>query len=121
MKYIEYHYMITDRIVLFLVGCMGIRLLLVYIANTINLTLLRYMGYLLLLPAIGLFYSYAKMQSPGVGAFGGNIWWNQLRPLHGVFYLLFSYHAIRGNPHAWVYLLADVLFGFTMFVIHYLY
>lgn len=109
-----------ERVVLFLVGCIGIRLLLVYIAKTVNLTLLRYMGYLLLLPGFGLFYIYARMQSPGVGAFGGHIWWNQLRPIHGLLYLLFSYHAILGHPYAWMYLLVDVVFGFAMFVTHYL-
>ena len=107
-----------ERIVLFLVGCMSVRLLLVYVAKTLPLTLLRYMGYVLLLPAFGLFYSYA-MKSPGVGAFGGNIWWNQLRPLHGILYLLFSYHAIQGHPHAWMYLAVDVFIGFTSVVIHY--
>ena len=107
-----------ERIVLFLVGCMGVRLLLVYVAKTISPTLLRYMGYVLLLPAFGLFYSYA-MKPPGVGAFGGPNWWNQLRPVHGTLYLLFSYHAIQGHKDAWMYLAIDALLGFISFVTHY--
>ena len=42
---------IQKRFLLFLVGCIGTRLLLVYIAKNIDIKLLKYMGYLLLLPA----------------------------------------------------------------------
>ena len=109
----------TERIVLFLVACMSVRLLFAYVAKIINTTLLRYMGYVILILSLGMFYSYATMKLPGVGAFGGTNWWNNLRPLHGVLYLLFSYHAIQGHTYAWMYLAIDALIGFTIFVIHY--
>ncbi len=34
------------RIALFLIACMGVRLLLVYVAKNVSATWLRYMGYL---------------------------------------------------------------------------
>lgn len=110
---------IQKRFLLFLIGCIGTRLLLVYIAKNLNTTLLKYMGYLLLIPAIGFFYIYlTKSRQTGPEVLGAKIWWNDLRPIHGFLYLLFAYNAIRGNKNAWVYLLVDVLFGLTAFLIH---
>ncbi len=110
---------ITKRFLLFLIGCIGTRLLLVYIAKNVNMTLLKYMGYLLLLPAFGFFYIFfTNSRKTGPEVFGDKIWWNNLRPIHGLLYLLFSYNAITGNKNAWIYLLVDVLFGLTAFLAH---
>jgi len=110
---------ITKRFLLFLIGCIGTRLLLVYIAKNVNMTLLKYMGYLLLLPAFGFFYIFfTNSRKTGPEVFGDKIWWNNLRPIHGLLYLLFSYNAITGNKNAWIYLLVDVLFGLIVFLAH---
>ena len=107
------------RFLLFLFGCIGARLLLVYIAKNSSIEILYYMGILLLLPAFGFFYIYAtNSRETGPEVFGDKIWWNHLRPIHGLLYLLFSYNAINGNRDAWIYLLIDVIFGFTSFVTH---
>jgi hypothetical protein len=53
--------------------------------------------------------------------FGDKIWWNMLRPIHGLLYFLFAYNAINGNTGAWIYLLIDVLFGLASFLIHHLF
>lgn len=110
---------IEKRFLLFIIGCIGSRLLLVYIAKNISLNLLKYMGYLTLLPAFGFFYIYfTGSRKTGVEVFGDKIWWNNLRPIHGSLYLLFSYNAINGNKNSWIYLLVDVLFGLSAFLIH---
>ncbi len=110
---------IQKRFLLFLIGCIGTRLLLVYIAKNINTTLLKYMGYLLLIPAIGFFYIYfTKSRQTGPEVLGAKIWWNHLRPVHGFLYLLFAYHAIRGNKNAWIYLFVDVILGLSAFLIY---
>jgi hypothetical protein len=110
---------IQKRFALFLIGCIGTRLLLVYIAKNVNMTLLKYMGYLLLLPAFGFFYIFfTNSRKTGPEVFGDKIWWNNLRPIHGLLYLLFSYNAITGNKNAWIYLLVDVLFGLIAFLAH---
>ena len=112
---------LQKRFVLFLVGCIGTRLLLVYIAKNINVKFLKYMGYLLLLPAFGFIYIYLTgIRQTGAEVFGDKIWWNNLRPIHALFYLLFSYNAINGNKNAWIYLLIDVLFGLTSFLTYHL-
>jgi hypothetical protein len=113
---------IQKRFLLFLFGCIGTRSLLVYIAKTTNKTLLMFLGYLALLPAIGFFYLYfSGSRKTGTEVFGDKIWWNNLRPVHGLFYTLFAYNAINGNLNAWIYLLVDVIFGLTSFLIFHYY
>jgi hypothetical protein len=110
---------IQKRFLLFLIGCIGTRLCLVYIAKNISINLLRYMGYLTLIPAIGFIYIYLTgSRKTGSEVFGDKIWWNDLRPIHGLLYLLFSYNAIIGNKNAWIYLLIDVVLGLTSFLVY---
>ena len=113
---------LKKRFLLFLVGCIGTRSLLVYIAKNIDITLLKYMGYITLIPAFGFIFIYLTgARKTGAEVFGDKIWWNDLRPIHGILYLLFSYNAINGNKSAWVFLLIDVLLGLTSFLIYHLY
>lgn len=105
------------RFLLFLFGCIGTRSLLVFLAKNVNASNLKYMGYLSLLPAIGFFYLFLTgSRKIGAEVFGDKIWWTNLRPVHGVMYLLFSYNAINGNPNAWMYLLVDVMIGLISFL-----
>jgi hypothetical protein len=108
---------IQKRFLLFLIGCIGTRSMFVYIAKNVDITYLRYIGYLALLPAIGFFYIFfTGSRQTGAEVFGSKIWWNNLRPLHGILYLLFAYNAIMGNKNAWIYLLIDVIFGLLSFL-----
>jgi hypothetical protein len=108
---------IQKRFLLFLIGCIGTRTLFVYAAKNVDTTYLRYMGYLALLPAIGFFYIYfTGSRQTGAEVFGSKIWWNDLRPIHGLLYLLFAFNAIMGNKYAWIYLLVDVIFGLLSFL-----
>jgi hypothetical protein len=112
---------IQKRFLLFLIGCIGIRLFLVYIAKNISIKLLKYMGYLTLFPAIGFIYIYLTgIRQTGPEVFGDKIWWNNLRPIHALLYLLFSYNAINGNIGAWIYLFIDVLIGLISFLTYHL-
>ena len=105
------------RFLLFLIGCIGTRTLLVYLAKNVDKTNLKYMGYLSLLPAIGFFYLFfTGSRKTGAEVFGDKIWWTNLRPVHGLLYLLFSYNAINGNLNAWLYLLVDVIIGLISFL-----
>jgi len=113
---------IQKRFLLFLFGCIGVRSLFVYIAKNVNPQFLMYMGYLALIPAIGFFYIFfTGTRQTGGEVFGEKIWWNNLRPIHGLMYLLFSYNAITGNKNAWVYLLIDVIIGLISFLIFHFY
>jgi hypothetical protein len=110
---------LEKRILLFLIGCIGTRSLFAYVAKNASKQNLRYLGYLALLPAIGFFYIYLTgTRKTGAEVFGGKIWWNNLRPIHGLLYFLFAYNAINGNPKAWIFLLIDVTFGLLSFLNH---
>jgi hypothetical protein len=113
---------IHKRFLLFIFGCIGIRSLFAIIAKNAPINYLKYMGYLALLPAIAFMYIYITgSRKTGPEVFGEKIWWNDLRPLHAVFYFLFAYNAILGDKSsAWIYLAVDVVFGLLSFLVfHY--
>ena len=110
----------AKRMALFLIGCMGTRLALVWLAYAFP-TLLPFMGALAILPAVGFFVIYfGGLRKTGAEVFGDRIWWNDLRPVHGLLYTLFAVMALSRHPRAWVVLLVDVAIGFTAFVAHHL-
>ena len=110
---------LQKRFLMFLIGCIGIRILFVIIAIYISTAYLKYLGYLALLPAIGFMYIYLTgTRKTGPEVFGEKIWWNHLRPIHSILYFLFAYNAIIGNKQAWVYLLVDVSIGLMSFLIY---
>jgi hypothetical protein len=108
---------IQKRFLLFLIACIGTRSFFVYLAKIANKNYLQYMGYLFLLPAIGFFYLFLTgSRKTGAEVFGDKIWWNDLRPLHGLLYMLFVYNAINGSKFAWIFLLIDVIIGLVSFL-----
>ncbi len=110
------------RFLLFIFGCIFVRTLFVIIAKNISLKYLPYLGYLALLPSIGFFYIYLTgTRKTGAEVFGDKIWWNDLRPIHGLLYALFAYNAINKNIYSWVYLLIDVIIGLISFIIFHYY
>jgi hypothetical protein len=110
------------RFLLFIFGCIFVRTLFVIIAKNISLNYLPYLGYLALLPSIGFFYIYlTNSRKTGAEVFGDKIWWNDLRPIHGLLYALFAYNAINKNPFSWIYLLIDVIIGLISFLIFHYY
>ena len=110
------------RFLLFIFGCIFVRILFVIIAKNISLNYLPYLGYLALLPSIGFFYIYfTGTRKTGAEVFGEKIWWNNLRPIHALLYALFAYNAINKNIYSWIYLLIDVIIGLISFLIFHYY
>lgn len=114
---------LQKRFLLFLVGCIGTRLGLVYLAKTGTNAVLRVMGWLAIVPCIGflyLFFTHQRLTGPEV--FGGRIWWTQLRLVHGILYGLFAVSVLCLNSsirhRAWVLLFIDVLIGLVSFLWH---
>ena len=109
---------LQKRFVLFLTACMGTRLLLAILAKNANKSILLIMGVIALLPATGFFYLFfSGKRKTGTETFGAKIWWNNLRPVHGILYLLFAIYAIRGDKKAWLFLLLDVIVGLISFTV----
>ena len=110
---------IKKRIILFLGVCVLTRLAFVFIAKYVKPDYLPYLGLLALLPAIGFISIYlGDHRKTGREVFGGKIWWNDLRPIHSILYLLFSYFAITKNNNSWYVLLIDVIIGSLAFLNH---
>ena len=115
---------IQQRFILFLFLCIGIRILLVYVAKKlkdhINVLYIKVMGGLLIIIGLGFLYSYFNYKKNDKGAFGGNVWWNSLRSVHGINYLLFGLMALSNNrklySNAWIVLLIDVCIGLIAFL-----
>jgi hypothetical protein len=105
----------------FLIGCLGTRSLFAYIAKLASVQQLKWLGYLAMLPAIGFIYIFLTgARQTGLEVGGGRIWWNNLRPLHAIMYLVFAYLAITGaTQYAWKVLAADVVIGLVAFLTHY--
>jgi hypothetical protein len=108
------------RFLLFIIGCIGTRILLAYIAKNIPLQYLPIMGYAALIPAFGFSYIFLTgSRDRGFEVDNERIWWNSLRPIHALIYFAFSYNAIiLKSPTAWMYLAFDVIIGITAFFIH---
>ena len=108
---------IQKRFLLFLGACIPMRLFFAFLAWIISINYLPLLGYIALLPAFGFFYLFftGKRQT-GLETQGEPIWWSKFRPIHGLFYLLFSFYAIKKDRSAYLFLLTDVLFGLILFV-----
>ena len=113
---------IQKRFLLFLFGCIPARLALVYLAKNISIDYLPILGYITLIMGISFAYLFLSgTRQTGAEVFGDKIWWNNLRPIHSIFYLKFSYYAINKMREGWICLLYDVIFGLLSFLIfHYI-
>ena len=100
--------------------CIIIRFILVLLAKYVNKNVLQILGYISLIPAIGFIYLYLfDKRKRGLEVGFNKIWWNKLRPIHGILYLLFAIYAIKKEDFAWIPLLIDVLLGIIFYVIKY--
>ena len=110
---------IQRRFVLFLFGCIFVRIIITILAKQIDPSYLPYMGFIALFPAFGfLFIFLTGSRKTGLEVGGDKIWWNCLRPLHSVLYFLFAYNAFFKNPNSWQFLALDVSIGLISFLLH---
>ena len=112
---------IQKRFALFLLLCIPARILLVFLAKFLKGISLKILALVLLIPAFGFLYLFFSGKRPTGGeVFGNKIWWNNLRPIHGLNYLVFSSLVLSGVwvHKAWIILLFDVALGFLAFLIY---
>ncbi len=110
---------IQKRFLLFLCGCIVIRLLFAIFAKSIDNKYLPLLGYIALIPVIGWFYIiFIGKRDTGGEVFGERIWWKKLRIIHMGFWLSFAYLAINHNSNAWILLFSDTMFGLLAFLVH---
>lgn len=107
------------RMLFFLVGCIGIRLLIAYAAFAVPATYLPYLGALALLPVIGWTYIiFTGARKTGAEVGGEVIWWDNLRPIHAANYAAFGLAAFLKARNAYLFLAWDVIFGLGAWIHH---
>lgn len=110
------------RTLLFLMGCIPMRLLFAGVAKTIPTHYLPYFGFISLFIGISFVYLYffgngrADAQLLWTGE--KHIWWNYMRIFHGFIYILFAVLAWQQKPYAWTVLFFDALMGLVVWVKH---
>lgn len=105
-----------NKISLYFGLCVVIRLLLaygVYLNYNNNVRLLFALFYLL--SGAGLFYNYITKHRK-TGAFSQNIWWDFLRPLHGIIFIFSSVLLYYKYKNTYVLLLIDTIIGIYFFM-----
>lgn len=104
---------------MFLLGCIPSRLLIAYLAKLADPNRLKVYAALAAVPMIAWFYLYfnPKTRTTGPEVFGepGGIWWNDLRIVHALMYLLFIVYALQGKPYSYKVLVADAFIGLIAF------
>ena len=105
---------------LFLLGCIGVRLVFVIVAKFAKQNTLPILGYIALIPAVGMLYLWlTNSRMTGLEA-GGKIWWHSWRIVHSALYFAFAYAAIvPRSPDAYLFLAADVIVALCLFFAHY--
>ena len=107
---------IQKRLFLFLGICIPVRLIAMFIALYIHKKYLPILGVPYLIAGIGIIYIYITgARQNGAETMGQPIWWNGLRPAHGLIYLVFAISAFLKYKDSWMILLIDVLLGLTAF------
>lgn len=103
---------------LFLI-CIFVRLSIAYLALLLGKDDPIYLKPLGLLTAFASFAFFISEFSGLMeyGFLGQKIWW--FRYVHSLFYAIFSYLALKGNPNAYVALVLDVVYGLFHYIHNY--
>ena len=112
---------LQERTMLFTL-CILTRLGLTMLAKYINNKYLPYISIITLIMGIGFIYIYifgSKTANKQLEWTGEKcIWWNNLRPIHGILYIAFSMLGFMKYKDAWLILLVDTIFGSLAFINH---
>lgn len=110
----------TDsRIALFLTCCLSARIFLTLLAKNGSSRVRNVLAVFTLIVSIGFMYQYIYNPTKP-GAFGGQPWWNKMRPVHALLYFLFALLVFLGKGDiAWIILAIDVVLGFINFSYRY--
>ena len=87
---------LQKRFTLFLLGCIPVRFLFVYIAKNIPINYLPLTAPITLIMGLGFLYFFLAGKERGA-TFNQKAWWHYLRPIHGLLYILYSYYAYKKN------------------------
>jgi hypothetical protein len=112
------------RLAMFALGCMGARFGLAYLARLTNKikNLSIPLSGILATMGMGFILIYTNnWRKSGLETDGMKIWWNDLRPIHGLLYIVSALSIMKGeNIYASNLLISDTLLGLASWLLfHY--
>jgi len=110
---------IQKRTLMFLIGCIGARSAIAYFAKIIDPYYLPYVSIIFFIGAIRFIYLFFTNPT-GPQFLGKDIWWNKIRPIHFLLYLLFAISALMKKTYAWIFLALDVIVALTAFFVYHI-
>jgi len=100
------------RMLLFTFICIPTRIALAFAAKSVLPKYSKIVSIIAIFIAIAWIYKYFTHDSKtSRGAYGGKVWWNKMRIVHAVIFIIFAILVIQKNPNAWLLLLFDVVIG----------
>ncbi len=103
------------KILLFFLLCIPLRLLLVYLVYKLP-NYIFFFKILYFIMALGFLNTFINYKKNSKGAFDGIVWWNNLRILNSICYLLF---VIFQNKNSYLFLFPDIIIGVICFIKQY--
>lgn len=109
---------IQSRIIYFLFLCIGTRLYLSYLINIVGKEIYKILTTIILIIGCGFLIIYfGGYRKRGLETGGKKIWWNNLRPVHGILYILAAIMMIYGMRYkASIVILVDTIIGLLSFL-----
>lgn len=116
------------RILLFIFLCFPVRILIAFFAKILQnnsiknkylqISTIKYIFSLFTL-IIGISFINNWFINKQVSGFGGKVWWQNLRLIHGINFILYSILSIMNIKNAYKLLFMDVLMGLLSFILNY--
>ena len=103
------------RILLYVI-CISFRIIPIYIMYKFKNTQ-KYFRLIYLIISCFFLYKFYNHNNTDVGFFGGDIWWNNLRIVHSIYYILWcAISMYYSNKHTELLLIFDLLIGIITYV-----
>lgn len=105
-----------QRILYFLIGCIGLRTIIAISPLYIPENMLPLLGIITIIIGISflfLYFTNGRMNAPEGG---GVTWWANYRLIHGLLYLAASIYLFNRDRIAWIPLANDTLLGLLIFL-----
>ena len=108
---------ISQRILLFLLVCIPIRSLAVFIAYKYkNKLITKILAFVYLIIGINMMFMFVFNLRQNATEGGGDTWWNNIRPLHSGLYIMFAIFVFVKKDYSYMFLLGDVILGLSAFL-----
>lgn len=108
------------KILLYLFLCLPVRtipIIILFLTEKLNLPI----SIVYLVTGVSFLYRTTTFHNKQLGVFGGKVWWQNLRLIHGIIYLFAAYLIYKNQLNqVKCLLITDLLIGLNGFIIQYL-